>query len=235
MNGLTDSWLRPLFRLIFPRYCAICGNVICQTEDVVCSKCNAALPRTHFHHWPENRMEKMFWGKFDIDKATAYIRYAKGGDVALLVKKMKYKGRKDIATGMGRMMAREIMHSSDFFEGIDCIVPVPMHHDKQKRRGYNQAILIAAGVSEVTGIPVEADAVVRPQAAESQTHKSHVDRMVSMKDAFIATDIGRFAGRHVLIVDDIITTSATITACADALAPAPGIRFSVLTLAIAND
>ena len=235
MNGLTDNWLRPLFRLIFPRYCAICGNIINPPEDVICSKCNAALPRTRFHQWPENNMEKMFWGKFDIRKAAAFIRYAKGGDVALLVKKMKYKGRKDIATGMGRLMAEEIMHSSDFFDGIDCIVPVPMHPDKQKQRGYNQALQLALGIAEVTGIPVEADAVVRPQPAESQTHRSSIDRLVSIKDAFKATDISRFAGKHVLIVDDIITTSATITACADALAPAPGIRFSILTLAIAND
>lgn len=235
MNRLTDYWLRPFFRLIFPRYCAICGNIICPPDDVICGRCNAAMPRTRFHEWPENRMEKMFWGKFNIDRAAAYIRYAKGSDVALLVKKMKYKGRKDIATGMGRMMATEIMQSSDFFRGIDCIVPVPMHHGKQRQRGYNQALMLAVGVSEVTGIPIEAEAIVRPLPAESQTHRSYVDRMVSMDGAFVATDTGRFAGKHVLIVDDIITTSATITACADALASAQGIRFSVLTLAIASD
>lgn len=235
MNRLTDNWLRPLHRLIFPRYCAICGNIINPPEEVICSECNAALPRTHFHQWPENSMEKMFWGKFGIRKAAAFIRYAKGSDVAVLVKKMKYKGRRDIATGMGRLMAEEMMHSSDFFDGIDCIVPVPMHPDKQKQRGYNQALQLALGVSEATGIPVEADAIVRPEPAESQTRRSSIDRLVSIKGAFKATDISRFAGKHVLIVDDIITTSATITACADALASAPGIRFSILTLAIAND
>lgn len=228
-----NTWITPFVRLVFPRYCVECGSILSGSEEVLCMKCNAALPRTGFHLWPENKVEKLFWGKFSVGRASAYLRYTRGGDVARIVHKFKYGGRKDIGDFFGRMMAEE-MKDSGFFDGVDCIVPVPLHPDRLKERGYNQALVLANGISKVTGIPIDTRSLVRVRPSASQTQKSPIGRTALLKDSFIVNDVNAFRGKHILLIDDIVTTSSTLTACADAFAGAADITFSFLTLAFAD-
>ena len=131
-------------------------------------------------------------------------------------------------------MANEL-RASGFFQGIDCIVPVPLHEKKERQRGYNQSEMLANGISSVTGIPVFNNLIVRTRQTETQTHKGRAARWENMQDVFGCTSPEAFQGKHILLVDDVMTTGATLVACADALLGIPNLRISVLTLALAGD
>ena len=178
-------------------------------------------------------MEKELWGKFPIERASAYLYYSKGGDVKKLLTDLKYRGNADLGSFLGRCMTREML-SSGFFQGVDGIIPVPLHPRKQKIRGYNQSIMLANGISSVTNIPVWTDLLVRTQYTQTQTRKGSYERWLNVKDMFECTSPERLRDKHVLLVDDVFTTGATLVACADAFRQIPGLRFSVLTLAIAS-
>ena len=207
-------WLLSAFRLLFPKRCAVCDATLQDGEEALCFRCNMDMPRTHYHEEKDNEVEKMFWGKMPLARATSYIFYQKGGDFRRVLHLLKYHGRKDLGLTMGRFMATDISRSG-FFEGIDVIVPIPLHPTRQRERGYNQ--------SEWRCVPTQ-----------SQTKKSVYERWENVNGIFHAVDKFRFAGKHVLLVDDVLTTGATIIACADALADIEDVKFSVLTLAVAR-
>lgn len=223
-----------LWELFFPRCCLLCGARLSKGEEHICSKCFAGLPRTGFHRCPDNDMEKALWGKLPIGRAAAYFFYAKGSDVARLLYELKYYGNYRIGRFMGRCMAADLCRD-DFFRGIDFVIPVPLHGKKKRMRGYNQSEMLAEGISSVTGIPVFRSLLVRAQYTESQTHKGSYARWMNVKDVFACMDAEMLSGKHVLLVDDVMTTGATIVSCADALSGVPGLRISVLTLALAGN
>lgn len=226
-------WFLSLFRLFVPRRCVVCGASLDDGEEVLCLKCDIGLPRTAYHLRADNPVERRFWGRFPLERATSYFRYRKGGDYRRILWRMKYEGRQDYAKAMGRLMAADLLRSG-FFEGVDVLLSVPLHPDKQRRRGYNQSECIAQGVSAVTGIPLSVGNVQRREFTETQTRKSPLQRWDNVDGAFVASDASAFAGRHVLLIDDVLTTGATLTACADTLEGVEGIRISVLTLAVAE-
>ena len=227
-------WFSSLARLFVPRRCVVCGVPLDDAEEVLCLECDVALPRTGYHLRADNPVEQRFWGRFPLVRATSYFRYHKGGDYRRILFQLKYGNRKDYARAMGRRMAADLSRSG-FFEGVDVLLPVPLHPDKERRRGYNQSMCLAQGVSDVTGIPVSVGNVQRWKFTETQTRKSSYQRWGNVDGAFVAVDAAAFAGQHVLLLDDVLTTGATLTACADALAGVEGVRFSVLTLAVAED
>lgn len=231
-NFLLDS-LRSLFGLLFPRRCPVCGGALAEGEALMCRVCDAELPRTGFHRWLGNTAEQMFWGKFEVGHVSCLYYYRKKSPYAQLVHLLKYGGRKDLGLILGRRMAEEVAESG-FFVGIDLIIPVPLHEAKHRSRGYNQSELLAIGVQQVTGIPVDTSAVVRTKHTETQTRKSRGERWENVDGIFRVEHPERYAGKHLLLVDDVLTTGATTTACADAFAAVPGVRFSVLTLAMAR-
>lgn len=234
MWKISKLWLLSLFRLFFPRRCAVCGACLHGGEDVLCLKCDVGLPRTDYHRVAGNPVERRFWGRFPLERATSYFRYRKGGSYRHVLFRLKYGGRNDYARMMGELLAADLSRSG-FFEGVDVLLPVPLHPDKQRRRGYNQSEWLARGVSAVTGIPVSVGQVVRTKNTETQTRKPGLQRWDNMEGVFEVVDATDLAGRHVLLVDDVLTTGATLTACADALASGvEGVRFSVLTLAVAE-
>ena len=228
MSIWTDLW-----KLFFPQCCLVCGKTLLEGEEYLCFHCLTNMPRTHLYLHKDNEMEKELWGKFPIERASAYLYYSKGGDVKKLLTDLKYRGNADLGCFLGRCMTREML-SSGFFQGVDGIIPVPLHPRKQKIRGYNQSIMLANGISSVTNIPVWNDLLVRTQYTQTQTRKGSYERWLNVKDMFECTSPERLRGKHVLLVDDVFTTGATLVACADAFRQIPDLRFSVLTLALAS-
>ncbi len=226
---LNDVW-----EFFFPRYCVVCGKRLLLGEEHLCVECLCALPRIRFQNQEKNEIAKLLWGKMPIGRASAFLYYSKGGDVRELLFQLKYYGNQKIGYFMGRCMAKELI-STGFFCGIDGIIPVPLHDKKRKSRGYNQSELLAEGISSVVRIPLLKDVLRRKQYTETQTHKSNYERWNNVQDVFESVSLERLSNKHVLLVDDVLTTGATLVACADALRGAEGIRISVLTLAWAAE
>ncbi|WP_455584076.1 ComF family protein [Bacteroides sp.] len=227
------DWFDSFLSLFFPRCCLICGMTLAKGEECLCTRCNMDLPRTDYHAVKDNPVEQLFWGKVSLERATSYFFYRRGGDARHILHQLKYGGQKEIGEIMGRYMATELL-SSGFFREIDLIVPVPLHKKKQKLRGYNQSEWIARGVSAVTAIPVEVTGVVREKNTDTQTRKSVFERWENVDGIFRLHSPERFVGKHILIVDDVLTTGATVVACASSFEKVGNIRISVLTLAVAD-
>ena len=227
-------WFTSLLRLFYPHYCVACGGRLQEAEEVLCPECLEHLPRVPYLLGDASFVERLFWGKFPLGRATAFFFYRPGDAYAEIIHLLKYQGRSDIGCAMGRLMARELALQG-FFEEIDALIPVPLHEKRQRQRGYNQSERIAAGVSEQTGIPVWPTAVRRVRYTDTQTHKTAQERFENMQQVFqLNMSADALRGRHVLLIDDVLTTSATLTACADALKEIPDITISVLALALAG-
>ena len=224
------SWLTKLLDLVAPRRCVICGNRLSPTEEQLCLPCVVHLPRTGFSRQPlDNRMARQFWGLMPIEKAAALFYFASHSDPSRAVYSLKYRGNVLMGNVLGRLMARE-MAADGFFEGIDLIVPVPLAPKRLRQRGYNQSEVIARGVSDVTGLPVAPRLLSRKAFHGSQTRLHRWQRMDNVKDLFELEDACTAAGKHILLIDDVVTTGATIQACGEALKAVDGIKISVLAL-----
>lgn len=222
-------WAR-LLDLISPRLCVVCGSRLAVTEETLCSKCYLHLPRTDFgHDLYENVMAKLFWGQMAIEKATALFYYEPHAETAQILYEMKYKNHPEIGVVMGRMMAKELMRSG-LFEGIDAIVPVPLARKRERQRGYNQSLELAKGVSEVTGLPIANKVVRRTKFVGSQTQRGRWERNENVENVFELVNSDSISGKHLLLIDDVVTTGATIIACAQEMRKASNVKFSVLAL-----
>ena len=226
-------WSR-LLDLISPRLCVVCGQRLSITEETLCSKCNLHLPRTGFQHDPyENIMAKMFWGRIPVERATALYYYEPHAETANIIYELKYKNHPEIGVIIGRMMARELQ-LTDFFEGIDAIIPVPLAKKRQRQRGYNQSLEIAKGISDITRLPIYNKMVRRTVFEGSQTQKGRWERNENVEKVFQLTDGESIRGKHLLMVDDVVTTGATVVACATELAKAGSVKVSVLSIGFAK-
>lgn len=230
---LIKDWLYSFLSLWFPRCCVVCGESLAKGEECICTMCNINLPRTDYHLRKDNPVEKLFWGKFPLERATSFFFYRKGSDFRQVLHQLKYGGQKEIGAIMGRYMASELQ-ASDFFHGVDVIIPIPLYKKKQQIRGYNQSEWISRGIMAVTGIPVDTEAIIRRKNTETQTQKSALERWENVDGIFELHRSEYLAGKHILIVDDVLTTGATTVACASRLAEIEGVRISVLTLAMAE-
>ena len=225
MNILID-----LRRFFFPQQCVVCGTPL-SAEECICPPCDAALPLARTWNIPGNPVEQIFWGRFPLQRASSVFLYSKGSNVALILYAMKYYGRRKLCTQMGRRMAEELS-GTGFFAGIDCLIPVPLHPSRLRQRGYNQSEELTRGISAKTGIPVVANALERTRNNATQTHKSGFGRWEDSGNLFRPTEAAlQLKGKHILLTDDVLTTGATLTACADALSDIEDIQISVLTLA----
>lgn len=229
MNYPKISFLNRAVNAVSPAHCAICDCRMTVGEEFLCGKCNIRMPRTGFCDAPlDNEMAKMLWGRFPIEKCAALFFYSPHSDLARLIMDIKYFHHQDYARELGKMMAREIKPSG-FFEGIDAIMPVPLARNRERKRGYNQSREIARGIGSVTGLPIVDKAVKREKFVESQTQKSRLERNDNVEHAFSLVDDQLLHDRHLLIVDDILTTGATVTACAREVLKAKNVKISVLT------
>lgn len=229
-----NTWFHSFWSLLFPRCCVVCGSPLSRGEECLCICRNINLPRTGFHLRKDNPVECLFWGRIPgLKRASSFLFYRKGSDFRRILHLLKYGGYKELGEVMGRYMAAELS-SGGFFDGVDMIIPVPLHRKKQKLRGYNQSEWIARGIASVTGIPLCAECMIREKNTETQTRKSTFERWENVEGIFRLCDTVHFEGKHVLLVDDVLTTGATTVACASAFARVSGIRISVLTLAVAE-
>lgn len=216
--------------VLMPRSCAICGGRLTVSEEGVCAACRLHLPYTRFHLTPEdNDMVRLFWGIIPVERGAAWYYFEPHSQAARLVYGMKYLGKAELGRTVGRTFAEELMVSG-FFDGIDTIVPVPLTKSRERARGYNQSRMIAEGIAEATRLPVEQRALHRRIFEESQTRKSSRERRDNVEGVFELRSPECVMGRHVLIVDDVITTGATMMACARELLKAGGVRISVLSI-----
>lgn len=222
------KWISDLIDLIFPRRCAVCGEVLSRQERYICLNCLYTLPKIEAHHKIE--IEQAFWGKVDIERATSFMYYRKGSPYNALMHKLKYDNSPEIGIYIAEMAAKELLES-DFFNGITRIVPLPLSKSKQRKRGYNQSEYIAKGVSNVTGIPIDTRLIVRDIPNETQTHKNRDERWENVKDIFSVTIPYTLNNEHILLVDDILTTGATLCSCATTMRKWYNCKVSIFTLA----
>lgn len=202
-------------------------------EEVLCVRCQADLPRVRTISFEENDITRIFWGLVPIEKGISFFHYTPHSPHSRILFELKYHNHPEVGKTMGRMMAEELKATS-FFDGIDLIVPIPLSRKKKRQRGYNQSDWIAWGISEATGIPTDTTSVVRTKSNPSQTTLDHRQRRENVRDIFAVRHPGNLEGRHILLVDDVITTGATMLSCAEAIARACRVRFSVLSLAWAG-
>jgi ComF family protein len=182
-------------------------------EETLCATCNRHLPRTFFWNHPlDNEMTKTFWILTPVEKAAALFYYEPQSEASRIIYQMKYKGHPEIGEQLGRLAAEE-MKEREFFEGIDLLLPVPLTHERERERGYNQSMEIAQGIHDVTGIPVSERSICRHTFTGSQTHKDRLSRKENVVNAFELLDPSELVGKHILLVDDVVTTGATLLAC----------------------
>ena len=229
----NSFWSR-LLDLIAPRACVVCGKRLGIEEDVICSVCNFRLPRTHYADEAyENEMAKLFWGRIPIERCAALMFFQAQSSSANIVYKLKYHQRPDIGICIGRMIAQEF-HQAYFFEDIEAIIPVPLALERERNRGYNQSLMIARGISEATELPIMEDVIIRKSFTSSQTQKDRWSRMENVEGVFELIHGEKIQGKHILLVDDVITTGATICSCGEKLAQAENVKISVVSIGFAK-
>ena len=224
------NWWSRLLDFISPRECVCCGRRLAPTERPLCGSCLLHLPRTFFHAKPlDNAMNQLFWGVAPFEKTAALFFYEPHSELAQIIYRLKYDNRPDIGEEMGRIMAQELQPSG-FFEGIDALLPVPLSRKRLRQRGYNQSEQLAIGISNITHLPIIKGALIRNSFTQSQTSLNRQQRQENVADTFVSRNDSMLASRHVLLIDDICTTGATLTACAHAIYHIEDIRMSALTL-----
>jgi ComF family protein len=201
-------------------------------ERFLCTKCLYDMPKTGFHLYPDNPVNRLFYGITRVEYATALFYFIKGSRFRSLIHSLKYGGRADIGKELGNLLGIELKGSC--FSEIDCIIPVPLHQAKKRARGYNQSEMIAEGLGVSLIKPIIKQVLVRSVYTETQTRKTVEERRENVKEAFRLINPDPLIGKHILLVDDVVTTGSTLTACSDELLKIPGVKVSIAVLAYAD-
>ena len=222
--------------LFYPNLCEGCAKPLLAAEKVLCISCALHLPETSYNDILDNETAMRFAGRVPFIYATSYAYFTNDGLLQHLMHGLKYKNKKEIGVYLGRKLGQSIKRSLLTIEQplpIDIIVPVPLHKIKKAKRGYNQSMFIAEGISEVLNVPASDDLLVRTRNTETQTHKTRTERITNMNEAFRIFGEDKLTGKHILLCDDVLTTGATLEACALALAADKSIKISFATVGIA--
>ena len=231
MNYFYDLW-DDFISLLFPRLCYACGCHLLRNENLICTGCYISIPRTNYHLQPENPVAQLFWGRCMVEKAAAFSFYTRGSRIRNLIHKLKYSGIKEIGYELGRIYAVSLK-ASGFTAGIDLIIPVPLHPSKKRIRGFNQSEYISEGISAVTGLSVDTVSLIRILQSSTQTSRTRYERWTNVEGIFRVADAGAIRGKHVLLVDDVITTGSTIESCVNELLKIEDVKVSVIAIACA--
>jgi ComF family protein len=231
MNWLYDLW-DDFLSLLFPRVCYGCGTHLLRNENFICTECYVIIPRTNYHNLRDNPVEQLFWGRCQIESAASFSYYNKGSRIRNLIHNMKYKGIREIGFELGRIYGLSLK-SSEFINCIDILIPVPLHPVKKRSRGFNQSEIISEGIAAATGLPVNTTAVERAMASSTQTKRSRYERWVNVEGIFVVKDPDSLKGKHILLIDDVITTGSTMESCVNELLKTEGVKVSIASLAYA--
>jgi ComF family protein len=218
--------------LFYPKFCFACGNSLLGNEKVICTYCMHTLPETGFHNHPDNPVEKLFWGRIKVENATALLFYEKQSKYGHLLHEFKYKGYREIGFFLGELYGSRLLPTK--FNEVDLIIPIPLHYAKLRSRGYNQSEIFGQGLSESMKKPIYANALKRNVFTSTQTRKGRYDRWKNVEGIFKVIKPEVLKNKHILLIDDVVTTGATLEAAGEALLNIEGTRLSVAALAYAS-
>jgi ComF family protein len=227
MIGLAEI-KESVLHLLFPHICDGCGSDLLNKDSSLCLRCLDALPQTDFELHPGNPVEKRFYGRLPLANATAQYYFTKESLIQQLVHQVKYRNNHELGLQLGRLMGDALKKSERF--NADVLIPLPLFPIKERKRGYNQSTLLCEGIAEHLHIPILQNVITRPQHTETQTKKGRIERWKNMEGKFVLANPAAIEGKHVLLVDDVITTGATLEACGSELLKADGIKLSLAAL-----
>ena len=222
-----------LLHLLYPKLCVGCGTDLIHADQLICLDCLEALPLTNFHAYANNPVEKIFHGRVNITSASSYMYFAKQSVMQNILHHLKYKGNKEVGYYFGRRMGR-MLRQSERYNDVEGLIPLPLHHTREKKRGYNQAAVLCEGMSEIMHVPVLNTVVKRKTATDTQTRKNRTQRWENIDGKFVLENEKDISGKHVLLVDDVLTTGATLEACGTELLKAKNIKLGIVTLAYSS-
>jgi ComF family protein len=220
----------PTLHLFYPHICTGCGSDLLKEDHLLCLRCINDLPHTNFAPYNNNPAEKVFWGRIAVTAAHSEFYFAKGSLIQQLIHQLKYKNNTAIGFYLGELMGRSLLESGRF-NSIDYLVPLPLYPDKERKRGYNQAAVICNGMSSVMNVPVIINNVIRQRFTETQTRKHRNERWENVAGSFVIKDPRILTQKNILLVDDVVTTGATLEACGSILLQTEGIKLYIATLA----
>lgn len=229
LREIKDS----ILHIVFPHTCAGCGSDSVNTESQLCIRCMAGLPVTGFFEHPGNPVEKLFRGRLQIESGAAQYHFTKESLMQRLMHQFKYRGNQELGRQLGRMMGLS-MKNSGRFHSIDAMIPLPLFPSKEKKRGFNQSLILCEGIAEIIPVPLITKAVTRPHFTETQTSKGRIERWKNIEGKFTLADSSYIIKKHILLVDDVITTGATLEACGSEILKPGQIKLSVAALCIAS-
>jgi ComF family protein len=230
LANIKDS----LLHLLYPQICAGCGTDALPEGSRICLDCLQQLPETGFERYADNPVEKMLAGRIPFFEASSQFYFSGDSAVKEMIHQFKYNGNRELGFQLGTLMGLQLLNSGRFDE-MDALIPLPLFKKKERKRGYNQAAVLCEAITRVLKVETISDVVFRPQAVSSQTHKGREERWRNLEGNFMLSDPAKIAGKHLLLVDDVITTGATLEACATALLQAAGVKLSIATLCYASD
>jgi ComF family protein len=226
------KYLEAFVSLFYPKVCMACSKSLMGNEDILCTTCRLSLPETNFHKTPGNPVEKIFWGRIPVENATALLFFDKGSKYRHMLHQLKYNGKREVGVFLGKLLGNRLLETEMY--SIDFIVPIPLHPVKLRKRGFNQSEEIAKGVAAIIGKPVVSNSLRRIRHSQSQTYKGRYDRWKNTKEIFNVEKPELFENKNILLIDDVITTGATIEAAGASILKIEGSRLSVATIAFTS-
>lgn len=233
MLAAVNSYLISLINALYPKICIGCRSNLLSNEEFLCLGCEMDLPLSYYWENPDNRLAKRFAGRVPLENVTSLLLFKKGSIVQEIVHHIKYRGRKDAAVHFGKMLGNQLKKTDSTIHKADLIIPVPLHANRLKTRGYNQCDYFAQGLAESLQIPWSAKVLIRPADNISQTKKRKLDRWGNVAEIFELADVSVIENNHILLVDDVITTGATAEACITSLLQAQNVKVSFAAIATA--
>jgi ComF family protein len=231
MKIAWGNHFREVLQIFFPNFCLACGHSLSFEQEFICIECLHTLPFTHYWNIRDNAMEKHLWGRFAFERAVALFHFEKSSGVQSLLHELKYRNEKELGVFLGQMLAEKWKHSLE--DKFDWVIPVPLHPQKERARGYNQSMQFAQGLAQVFGCMASSEFLIRTQPTESQTRKNLFQRLDNVSSVFALQQADVLENKHVLLVDDVLTTGATIEACAVQLNKVSNLKLSIATIAAA--
>ena len=231
--SLLKNIFADTLHLFYPHICTGCGSDLLEKDQLLCLKCINELPHTGFAPFSNNPVEKYFRGRISLVAAHSEFYFSKGSLIQELIHQLKYKANTGIGAYLGELMGLSLL-KTDRFTGIDALIPLPLFADKERQRGYNQAAVICEGLSNILNIPTLIGNVTRERFTETQTRKHRTERWENVHESFAVRNSETLRNKHLLLVDDVVTTGATLEACGTVILKSTNARLSFATLAHAS-